>query len=360
VKKKIYTILISIIVALIFVEILSRLIITPTKYSQNNNRYMLFVENKIFKNYKNFFLYYPNREIINKTYYFKNKKFLKEYEYKIKTNNFGLVQTNNLDVKKDSILFLGDSFTEGQGWYSWIDKFNGSYKNFQTINGGFLGTGPEQFYNLENYLSKKLKIKKVIFIFLGDDFLRGTFNISEKTINCLENSLKCQGDERFYGISRDSDENKTLIYLKKIKKYRDTNVLTYSNLNFLKQDIKNKIKGLNIVNILKQFLEYNFFEYINKTVKTNLDKTQSLIDKYDREIIFIRLSTKQEIDNDASYISRYVEKKIKNKGKKVYICDFNNDLSLFYRNDGHPNSKGYNYLYRCVNNILDKEMNNSL
>ena len=112
---------------------------------------MLFEENKIFKNLDNFFLYYPNKKILSEGYYNINKKFLKEYSFTITTNNFGLVQDNNLNQTKESVLFLGDSFTEGHGSYAWVNKFKGSYKNFQIINGGILGTGPAQFYNLENY-----------------------------------------------------------------------------------------------------------------------------------------------------------------------------------------------------------------
>ena len=42
------------------------------------------------------------------------------------TNNFGLVQNSDIFSNQDSILFLGDSFTQGQGASPWINNFNGN------------------------------------------------------------------------------------------------------------------------------------------------------------------------------------------------------------------------------------------
>ena len=78
----------------------------------------------------------------------------------IKTNNLGLVQDNHINFENESVLFLGDSFTEGQGSEAWINKFNGKFNAYQVVNGGILGTGPEHFYNLENYLSNS-KIREL-------------------------------------------------------------------------------------------------------------------------------------------------------------------------------------------------------
>ena len=80
--------------------------------------------------------------------------------HEIITNNFGLVQNNNISREKNSILFLGDSFTEGQGYSAWINKF--FFKKFQIINGGLLGKRYKQFEYLENHISENFKISKVI------------------------------------------------------------------------------------------------------------------------------------------------------------------------------------------------------
>ena len=152
-------ILISFLFALFATELLLR-----NYYDKYSNKYWLerynvFQEGKVFQNFDNFFKYFPNKSILLETYYYIEENFIKEYSYTIKTNNFGLVQENNIQKKKPSILFLGDSITEGQGAFSWIDKFNGSFKNLQIINGGILGTGPEQFELMENHISKNFDVK---------------------------------------------------------------------------------------------------------------------------------------------------------------------------------------------------------
>ena len=143
-------------------------------------RYMIFEEGNVFKPYNNFFKYHSNKQILSEVFYKVDDEFIKEYSYEIVTNNFGLVQSNNINKNQASILFLGDSFIEGQGEYAWINHFEGKFKNFQLINGGILGTGPKQFLNLEKHISKEYLISKVLFFYLGDDLKRAPFNISKK------------------------------------------------------------------------------------------------------------------------------------------------------------------------------------
>ena len=66
---------------------------------------------------------------------------IKVWDYKFSTNNYGLVQDNELEKKKKSIIFLGDSFTVGWGTEPWINNFNGMFKKMQVINGGQAGAG---------------------------------------------------------------------------------------------------------------------------------------------------------------------------------------------------------------------------
>ena len=63
-----------------------------------------------------------------------------------------------------------------------------------------MGTGPQQFELLENHISKEYNVKKVIFFYIGDDLRRNIFNISKKSLSCLENHKNCKGNENFYGF----------------------------------------------------------------------------------------------------------------------------------------------------------------
>ena len=148
IKIKIIIMSVSILLSLFFLEFF---LIFWNKNKQKDvnisaeNRYMLFQEGEVFKNQNKIFKYHSKKKILAKTYYKKASKFIEEYSYYIKTNNFGLVQENDLATEKESILFLGDSYLESVGAYGWVNKFDGNYKNYQIINGGILGVGPQQF-----------------------------------------------------------------------------------------------------------------------------------------------------------------------------------------------------------------------
>ena len=85
----------------------------------------LFDEGNVFLNIGDIFKYHPNKNIKSEVYYHMNSSFVKEYSYNLKTNNFGLVQNNNL-ITPFAILFLveifpvkttGSFFTTGNATY---------------------------------------------------------------------------------------------------------------------------------------------------------------------------------------------------------------------------------------------------
>lgn len=191
------------------IELFLSLILFKKDDYNYKNRYLLYSEGKVFRNIENFFTYHPNKKINAINYYFYNDKFIEIYNYEIETNNLGLVQKNDILKNKPSILFLGDSFTEGQGSKSWIDSFNGVFKGKQIINGGLLGTGFQQFELLDNYLSD-FNIIKVFVLFPGDDLRRNVFQFNKQEINCIQNHLVCNGKEGFFGLPKEEKKKNKL------------------------------------------------------------------------------------------------------------------------------------------------------
>ena len=120
-------------------------------------RTMLYEFGKNFKNYVDFFKYYPNTSIRSLTLYSKTKPtklsdLVIEYDYVIHTNNAGLVMKKDLKNSEEVIYVIGDSFTEGQGaspWFYKMEELNNKI-NVKLVNLGILGTGPTQWKNLEN------------------------------------------------------------------------------------------------------------------------------------------------------------------------------------------------------------------
>tara|TARA_B100001057_G_scaffold273726_1_gene274026 strand:+ start:1252 stop:2322 length:1071 start_codon:yes stop_codon:yes gene_type:complete len=354
VNKNKLLIFLSIIFSLFIIEIFCIFFLSDKRDYNYQNRYMLFSEGKNFRNIDNFFTYYPNQKINVSNYYFKNDDFIKVYNYNIYTNNLGLVQKKNLNKDTPSILFLGDSFTEGQGAESWIDNFDGVFKKYQIINGGLLGTGFQQFELMNNYL-KDYNIKKVLILFIGDDLRRDVFQFNEQQIKCLKDYTSCLGFENFYGfpLSNRSPE----LFLNELRKkqivLRENN---QNNFKSIRRNLKKKITSLNIIKIPNNFLKSKFYSSKNEKILRNFESINNLIKIYNENIHFVHIRMKDEIINKKnSYESIYAKKYITNLSKNFYKCSFNNNLDYFYEYDSHPNEKGYDYLYSCILDILENQ-----
>ena len=353
-KNKNFLLIVSSLFFILFLlEIIFQLTL-PRLYEYKYHKviYRLWDQGKIFKNIDNFFKYAPNSSIKHEVFFDINNQFLKEYSYEIKTNNFGLVQDNDIQTSIPSILFLGDSFTEGMGAPSWINYFEGKINKYQVINGGIFGTGPQQFEALEKHIDEFYDIEKVIILYIGTDIIRDPFNFSDQNLKCLENNKFCRGPESFYGFPL-KEKNPT-IFLKKLKQYRDDQNEKF-NWKQIRRKIKYYISSLYVVRIPREFLQNNFYKSKNEKIIKNFNSIRNLIKKYNEKIIFIQIQTIDEIQNQKkNYYSIYSENFIKTLTDKHFHCGFENNPNLFYKYDGHPNRKGYRRLYKCVAEIIDK------
>ena len=348
-KNNLLLSIITILISLFFTEItLDSILGDKNKQNLVYDRYMLYSEGDVFQNIDKILKYHPKKKIMSKTFYDIDGQFKEEYSYIIETNNFGLVQKNDIKKNKESILFLGDSFTEGQGAETWINNFQGFYKNFQVINGGILGTGFNQFELLEKHISETYNIKKVVLLYIGDDLRRGLFNHNNQVVSCLKNHLNCKGYENFYGFNQDTLSN----HLNFLKSKR-VNKNTQKTFKFYRRSIKKHLSQLSVFYYPHRYLKNKFYNTKNVKVVNNFNSINSLIEKYKSNILFIRLKQKEEILKGDSYYTIKAKKHVERRSS-LYECDFNDDISNFYKYDGHPNKSGYAYLFKCVENILKR------
>lgn len=354
-KKNILLIFSSVFISLFFIELFFQFKKSLEKEIINFTSepgYFLFQQGKVFKNVENVVKYHSNKIIKAEAYIYAENKFKQAYSYEIKTNNFGLVQNNNLKKNIPSILFLGDSFTEGQGEPAWIDKFGGNFGKYQIINGGILATGPQQFELMEKHVSKNYDVKKILFLFIGHDIRRSPFLMSNKDLDCLNDYKKCTGSQTFLGypISNKNPEN----FLNSLRNQRIEN---YKKLP-LKKRIKIKVKKffshLYIVKIPITFFRERFYKSKNIKIKKNFLSIKRLHEKYGKNIHFINLKTENEILNGREYESIYAESFIKNLTKNFHYCEFNNDLTNFNPLHHHPSKQGYENLFNCIYGIMAK------
>ena len=95
---------------------------------------------------------------IHKDYKINNKVILNKNGFR------SFSETDSIELNKKTILFIGDSFTFGQG-VNFEDTFVGKiakyYDSFQVVNASVPGWGPTQYERLlSDYLSKKLSPEK--------------------------------------------------------------------------------------------------------------------------------------------------------------------------------------------------------
>lgn len=349
-KGEILIILLSCLVGLILFEI------TFTFQKKNylgsynwEQRYMLLKSidsSSVFKNINNFFTYQPNQKIKSTAYYFINNQWIKEYEYFFPTNNLGLVQSTNTLTNKDSLLILGDSYTEGQGSYPWFEKFRDSNKNIdlQLINGGILGTGFKSWLLLHDYLvSQKISIKKIVVVFISDDYSRKVWNISNNTLDCIQDSNLCLGNENFYGEPESNDLKK---YLENLKNFRELHATESKKIK--QKDFFNKyLPGTSTV---YYFLKTKFFY-----PRENDQAIENLVNQYKSNILFVHIPQKDEvIMGKINSLGIDAVKKIKSFNGLVFDghakCDFNK--GDYFLHDGHPNALGYEKVSNCVTTAI--------
>ena len=153
--KALAIISLSTIISFFLVEYSYRYIKDEDPKNDYNIRTMLFEAGDNFQNFNGYFKYFPNQEIRSTTLYSKSEPtsiddLVIEYDYLIRTNNFGLVMKRDVSPNEHAIFVIGDSFTEGQGASPWFYELEDSYdaNGAQIINLGILGTGPQQWENL--------------------------------------------------------------------------------------------------------------------------------------------------------------------------------------------------------------------
>src|SRR5262245_5236887 len=155
------------------------------------------------------FGYVPNKTMRFELTYLMDPKVPRlesEYAYGLSTNSYGLVQLKEPVAGKPAILLLGDSFTEGQGaspWFYDVEKRWPAESQYQLVNGGLWGTGFQHWTPIYRRLAAALPVRKVVVVFIADDWVRFVFPTPPETLACLQASPNCDGSSLFYGLPDD-------------------------------------------------------------------------------------------------------------------------------------------------------------
>lgn len=352
--KNTFLLLIVLLIMLVIMEVITRTIWGhPLEKKYKAARVMLFESEDNFVNIDRGFKYFPNKSIRSSTYYIKSDNtVVKEYDYHIDTNNLGLVQKKPIDVNETVDIFLGDSFTEGQGAEPWFYEFENDYDKFnKVVNGGLLGTGPLQWELLVNHLESEYLISynKVNVIMISQDVKRNIYNFSGKQLRCLRNQ-ECKGISGFYGYSFHAKTQQEIENDVK-NLYNQSKIIDFNYESFIKKSAF-LLRAYLVIKNTFRFDSQGGFSFGSIT-NANLTAIKNLANRGQLKGKVYLIPEKYEFTTNGSVqfntLSNKVISWLRNNNIEVVLCD---DLlvSDYHVNDSHPNKKGYKKIRECVSN----------
>jgi lysophospholipase L1-like esterase len=341
---------------LILLEVGYKYFIPKDIYSWDQ-RFMLFSEIKggsVFKNIGSIFTYQPNKKIFSETYYYyAENKWIKEYQYEFLTNNYGLVQKKDIEPEKPSLLLIGDSYTEGQGASPWFETLNDNLgSKLQLINGGLLGTGFIQWdLLLEYFYSKSIRLDYMVVIFISDDYGRKVWNFPQASLACISDYSVCKGFENFYGIPPPQDVKS---FLNKLHTFRIEHP-TATEVGIKKYFNEYLPASYALFQLFSENSKLSEDDNVS-TIKKSDQVIKSLINKYQKNVLFIHLPQKDETKyNRINPYGELARSTIADQGGNLVdgfkACGLTN--ADYYPNDGHPNQQGYAKIEECIRKSIN-------
>ncbi len=305
----------------------------------------------IFRDFEETFTYVPHSDIRVLTVSYSDSDFNIEYDYHIQTNNFGLVQDNDVIPEQDSLLLLGDSFTEGVGAGPWFRLVSPEiYKlGYQPINGGIGGTGFSGWRKLEQYLTAAdIRIRKLVVLFISDDYHRPVWNVRLGELRCFSDLSLCRVEEGVYFRYRLPPPEELSSWIARIRTGR---VAT----------LKARAKAL---------LPATYRAY--ESLKLRLSPAMAREERREQEsraaiaefiktygpenVAFIHLPQKEELDSGPDDLGLKARRSIEEAGGKLFdgfkLCRLT--AADYHPNDQHPNSRGYAKIAACTLTIINE------
>jgi len=348
-------VIVSLILSVIIVEVFCYLFVPSIGRASANERLfdwhhrIIFFDGDgtIFQDRGDIFTYVPHDEIRNMLGYYSSKNFTVEYDYRFRTNNYGLVQDFDVAPARPSILLLGDSFTEGQGAEPWFRQLAARADKlpYQLINGGLSGTGFEQWSKLERLLKvDNVHIKKLIVLFISDDYRRGVWNFFQPELRCLQSISACRGDELNLRMPPATELSATVDKIRTIRETPKRRLAQYAR-----------------VLLPASFRVYDYLraEFISDTERAKQRARATIADfikEYGSEnVVFMHLPQKDEVDGP-KVAGMELRRAIQEAGGKLYdgfkLCHLT--AADYHVRDAHPNAQGYGKIANCVDQVLQQ------
>jgi hypothetical protein len=335
------------------VELFCRLLISYNASADRALRRVVFFEGEgtILENHGDIFTYLPHEEIRNLTGFVDDATFKPEYDYRFRTNNFGLVQDSDLVPERESFLLLGDSFTEGQGAEPWFRLLSREIDRlgYQPINGGLMGTGFQQWIKLSEYLTAaNIRIRKALVLFISLDYNRVVWNFTSNDLNCLATLTDCRIEDSYFYRLPPVDELPSWI-----------TKISVARANAMRSQASAIRKGWLAAHAVALLpATYRLYIYFRSRLAERQSRASipRLIHMYGPEnIAFMHLPQQDEIENQEPIdLGLQARRSIQESGGKLFdgfkLCRL--ATTDYYTGEGHPNRDGYAKITACVIDVI--------
>ncbi len=154
-----------------------------------------------------------------------------EADCRMRSNNLGLLQDDDVLPGTPRTIVFGDSFTSGQGGCPWFHKLQARRPQDRLLNAGLLGTGLDQWWRLFEYLrTQGVVAERVLLIAISNDFKRTPWIWPQTDFNCLDRNI-CVWDGVYSWQPVRSDETEAELLARTRARYT-MRFSNYSALSF--------------------------------------------------------------------------------------------------------------------------------
>ena len=350
----------SVVVAILLVELLCRVFsLTPQNAESRLLERIFFLDGRgaIFENHDGIFTYLPHNDVRILTAFFSEHGFSVEYDYRIHSNNFGLVQDADIAQGRPSLLLLGDSFTEGLGAEPWFRRISPDIEKqgYQPINGGLRGAGFQHWLKLQQLLAASdIQLKKLAVVFISDDYQRPLSEIKSQELQCLAALADCPFGESY--CFRLPPPAELAASVDKIRMARAPMVGGQSWLGAHAEKLLPA--SYRAYKVLKDRLRRPGSDpRLAAAEAQSRAVIAELLAKYGRDnIVFIHIPQKNETASGGPIgLGLTARRAIQEAGGKLVdgfkLCGLT--PADYYRNDDHPNATGYAKIAACTGNAIN-------
>ena len=333
----------GLLITVVLFEFMSRNIIAlPSAKQVNFHHIVRFIEGSDPKNRSPFLQpgpgYRPNQTIQYRTVYESPEDSKVLWDYSYTTNDLGFVQTHSVPLGRDAFLVIGDSFTEGTGAVPWFNKISPKINGLHMINASFFGTGFTDWLTKIKFLHSKFTLKKILIVFISDDFRRGAFTWPQDALECLHDQSKCDPQMPYFPMQLKAEA-------KSIVNARTADAKKSSFKRFVRSTLPYSSY------LIASMLDLN--RYKDEETE-NYGAIQEIIQLLGANSVkFLHIQMQEEINNYTPR-GRRAQAAIQKAGGTLLIgtelCPM--DAGDFHPQEGHPNQAGHEKLVLCLKKVI--------